>query len=275
MMEQIAKIWNDVLAGKGFDYGLPVDVSTHGAQIDQLISTLHYFMATLFVGWGIYLVYCLVKFRERAGHEADVRPKNFAVPKYLEIGIVIFEACLLVFFSYPVWAKLKSDFPEKDQSLVVKITAEQYAWNIHYPGRDGKFGKTDIELIDGTNPVGLDREDPNGKDDIVSINQFNVPVGKPVIVELGAKDVIHGFFLPTARVKHDAIPGMVFPLWFETKETGNFEIACAQLCGVGHYRMRGYFNVMTQEEYDNWFAEEEKALAEEASDEDEDEEEDE
>jgi cytochrome c oxidase subunit 2 len=262
MMEQLAKVWQEVLNLRGFDYGLPSDVSTHGFAIDNLISTLHYFMALLFVGWGLYLVYCLVRFRERDGHEADVAPQHFSLPKYLEIGVVIFEACLLVFFSYPVWAKLKTDFPDRESSLVVRITAEQFAWNIHYPGRDGKFGKTNIDLIDGTNPVGLDREDPNAKDDIVSINQFNVPVGKPVIVELGAKDVIHGFFLPNARVKHDAIPGMVFPLWFETKETGKFEIACAQLCGVGHYRMKGYFNVFTQEEYDNWLLEEENALKE-------------
>lgn len=262
MKEKLAKAWHDVFEGVGFDYGLPIDISTHGSAIDSLIVTLHYFMALLFIGWGIYLVYCLIKFRERPGHQADISPKNYSIPKYLEIGIVIFEACLLVFFSYPVWAKLKTDFPDRASSLVVRITAEQFAWNIHYPGRDGKFGKTNIDLIDGTNPVGLDREDPDAKDDIVSINQFNVPVGKPVIVELGAKDVIHGFFLPTARVKHDAIPGMVFPLWFETKETGEFQIACAQLCGVGHYRMVGYFNVKTQEEFDNWLLEEEKALTE-------------
>jgi len=262
MMEQLNKVWQDVLGGKGFEYGLPIDISTHGSAIDRLIFTLHYFMAALFIGWGLYLVYCLIRFREREGHQADVSPKHFSVPKYLEIGIVIFEACLLIFFSYPVWAKLKTDFPDRATSLVVRVTAQQYAWNVHYPGRDGKFGKTNLDLVDGTNPVGLDREDPDAKDDIVTVNQLNVPVGKPVIVDLTSFDVIHGFFLPVARVKHDAIPGMVFPLWFETKETGEFEIACAQLCGLGHYRMKGYFNVKTQEDYDKWYLEEEKALTE-------------
>lgn len=262
MKEELIKVWKRVFEREGFEYGLPIDISTHGAAIDRLISTLHYFMAMLFIGWGIYLVYCLIRFREREGHQADVSPKHFSVPKYLEIGIVIFEACLLIFFSYPVWAKLKTDFPDRATSLVVRVTAQQYAWNVHYPGKDGKFGKTNLDLIDGTNPVGLDREDPDAKDDIVTVNQLNVPVGKPVIVDLTSFDVIHGFFLPVARVKHDAIPGMVFPLWFETKETGEFEIACAQLCGLGHYRMKGYFNVMTQEKYDSWHLEEEKALTE-------------
>ncbi|NBX93497.1 MAG: cytochrome c oxidase subunit II [Proteobacteria bacterium] len=262
MMEQLSNAWKNVLDRKGFDYGLPIDISTHGAAIDRLITTLHYFMALLFIGWGIYLVYCLVRFRDREGHQADVSEKHFGVPKYLEMGIVIFEACLLVFFSYPVWAKLKTDFPDRANSLVVRVVAEQFAWNIHYPGRDGKFGKTSIDLIDGTNPVGLDREDADAKDDIVTINQLVVPVGKPVIVELSAKDVIHGFFLPVARVKHDAIPGMTFPLWFETKEVGEFQIACAQLCGVGHYKMMGQFLVKTPEDFEQWHLDEEKALTE-------------
>lgn len=244
-----------------YGYWLPPNYSTHGAGIDQLISVLHWFMLVLFVGWGIYLVYCLIKFRERPGHQADLTPHHFPFPKYVEVAIVLVEVGLLVFFSYPIWARVKSDFPPEDKSLHVRIIAEQFAWNIHYPGADGKFGRTKVELIDGTNPIGLDKEDEAAKDDVVTINQFNIPVNKPVIVDLSSKDVIHSFFLPVMRVKQDTIPGMTIPVWFEATQTGEFEIACAQLCGLGHYRMRGAFNVMTQDQWNSWFAEELKNMS--------------
>jgi len=244
-----------------YGFWLPPNISTHGAEIDNLISTLHWFMAVLFIGWGLYLVYCLFMFRERPGHEADVTGNaHFVLPKYIEIGIIVIEACLLIFFSAPIWARVKQDFPKESEAIVVKVTAKQYFWTIHYPGRDGKFGQLKNELIDGTNPTGLDRNDPNGVDDIISPNVLNVPVNKKIIVQLTAKDVIHNFFLPVMRVKQDAIPGMTIPLWFEATQTGKFEIACAQLCGVGHTQMRGFFNVMTQQEYDTWYNEEEKSL---------------
>ena len=144
--------------------------------------------------------------------------------------------------------------------MVVRVTAEQFAWTVHYAGKDGKFGQLKIELIDGTNPVGLDRQDPNGKDDILSPNTLNIPVNKPIIAKLTSKDVIHNFFLPVMRVKQDIIPGMTVPVWFQATQTGKFEIGCAQLCGVGHTQMRGFFNVMSQEEFETWYQEEEKSL---------------
>ncbi len=244
-----------------YGFWLPPNISTHGAEIDNLISVLHWFMLVLFVGWAVYLVYCLIRFRERPGHEADISGStHFSLPKYIEIGIIIFEAVLLVFFSFPIWSKVKRDFPNEADALVVRVTAEQFAWTVHYAGKDGKFGQLKIELIDGTNPVGLDRQDPNGKDDILSPNTLNIPVNKPIIAKLTSKDVIHNFFLPVMRVKQDIIPGMTVPVWFQATQTGKFEIGCAQLCGVGHTQMRGFFNVMSQEEFETWYQEEEKSL---------------
>ena len=244
-----------------YGFWLPPNISTHGAEIDNLISVLHWFMLVLFVGWALYLVYCLIRFRERPGHEADISGStHFSLPKYIEIGIIIFEAVLLVFFSFPIWSKVKRDFPNEADALVVRVTAEQFAWTVHYAGKDGKFGQLKIELIDGTNPVGLDRQDPNGKDDILSPNTLNIPVNKPIIAKLTSKDVIHNFFLPVMRVKQDIIPGMTVPVWFQATQTGKFEIGCAQLCGVGHTQMRGFFNVMSQEEFETWYQEEEKSL---------------
>ena len=145
--------------------------------------------------------------------------------------------------------------PPKDKSLQVHIVAEQFAWNIHYPGKDGVFGKMDPKLITASNPLGLDPNDANGKDDVITLNQLHIPVDTPVIVNLSSKDVIHSFTLPVMRVKQDVIPGQVIPIWFEAKSTGNFEIACAQLCGLGHYRMRGFFIVDTKENFAKWLGE--------------------
>jgi cytochrome c oxidase subunit 2 len=131
---------------------------------------------------------------------------------------------------------------------------------VHYPGPDGKFGRRDIKLVAAENPIGLDRTDPDAKDDVTMINQLNLPVDKPILVHLSSKDVIHSFGLIEMRVKQDAIPGMDIPVWFIPNKIGEFEIACSQLCGLGHYRMRGFVSVKSQGDYDAWLASEEKAL---------------
>ena len=237
---------------KYYGWGLPFDASVHGAAMDRLIYVIHIFMAVLFVGWLTFLVTALIKFRARPNHQADGHEKHFKIPTYLEVGVAIFELILLIGFSFPIVYQFKNERPEPAKSLRVRIAAEQFAWNIHYPGPDGKFGKTSLTLMGSSNPLGLDRSDPDAKDDITTINQLNIPVDKPVIVDLTSKDVIHSFFLPVMRVKQDAIPGQVIPVWFQATTPGKFEIACAQLCGLGHYRMRGFLNIFTQVEFDKW-----------------------
>lgn len=239
---------------KYYGFGLPIDISTHGHIIDALIVVVHIFMAILFVGWLVFFVTTLIKFRARPGHQAQNQDKHFKFPAYLEVGIALFEVFLLLAFSIPVFSRYVSELPPKEQALQIRVVAEQFAWNIHYPGADGKFGKTEAGLISKLNPLGLDFEDPAAKDDINAINQMHIPVNKPVIVYLSSKDVIHSFAIPVMRVKQDAIPGHQVSLTFQAKKTGQFEIACAQLCGLGHYRMRGQFFVETQETFDLWMS---------------------
>lgn len=239
---------------KYYGWGLPVNASAHGAAIDGLIYNIHGIMLILFAGWFVFLVYVLLKFRARTGHQAQHHTKHFKFPTYLEVAVALTEVLLLVGFSYPIIHQVKNEFPPLEQSVQIRVTAEQFAWNIHYPGIDGKFGKTKPELMGADNPVGLDRSDPNGKDDIVTINQLHIPVNKSVVVNLTSKDVIHSFYLPVMRVKQDAIPGDTVPVWMEASKTGDFEIACAQLCGLGHYRMKGYFTIHSQEDFEKWLA---------------------
>jgi cytochrome c oxidase subunit 2 len=232
---------------------LPPDFSLHGPKIDHLIIAVHILMFALFIGWGIYFVYCLIRFRARPGHTAVYDPAKGKVAKTTEIAVILAEAFLLVVLSMPVWANWKHDFPSPDQSVRVKVIGEQFAWNFHYAGKDGIFGRTDLKLINNTgNSLGLDPSDPNGKDDIITLNELHIPVNKPIIVDISSKDVIHSFTINVLRVKQDAIPGMVVPIHFQATQTGQFDIGCAQLCGLGHYRMRGVVSIDTPEQYAQW-----------------------
>ena len=254
--------------------GLPVAASAHAAEVDQTIVYIHILMAVLFVGWILFFIYALYRFRSKRNPVADYKGVTSHTSTYLEIGVAIIEAILLIGFSVPLWAKRVAAFPPESEAVVVRVVGEQFAWNIHYPGPDGRFGKTDIKLIDlQTNPLGLDRSDPDAKDDITTVNQLHLPVGKPAIVKLSSKDVIHGFNLTEFRVKQDAIPGVVIPLWFVPtittedmrKRLGQddfvYEIACAQLCGLGHYSMRGYVTIDSPEGFQAWLGEEGKKLS--------------
>ena len=151
---------------KDYGFGFPVDISTHGYEIDRLINLVHIFMAILFIGWFVFFVYALFRFRARPGHKPATQTPHFKLPTYLEIAVALTEAMLLVVFSIPLWYHIKKDFPPKERSLEVRIVAEQFAWNIHYAGRDGVFGRTDPKLMNASNPLGLDPSDPAGRDDI-------------------------------------------------------------------------------------------------------------
>ena len=204
-----------LLAQMHYGRWYPPQLSEHGAAIDQLIDVLHVFMAVLFIGWGIFFIHCLLRFRRRSGHNARYEPVKGKVSKYAEVGVAVFEAFLLVGLSMPVWAKYKNDPPKEDDRLEVRVVGEQFQWDFHYAGKDGKFGKTDNGLITASNPLGLRSDDPNGEDDIVMVNEFHIPVGRPIYIRLTSKDVIHSFDIPTMRVKQDSIPGMEIPIWFK------------------------------------------------------------
>ncbi|HLG20999.1 MAG TPA: cytochrome c oxidase subunit II [Bdellovibrionota bacterium] len=238
-----------------YGHWLPVDISTHGPLIDRLFNVMHVFMAVLFVGWFAFFVFTLVKFRSRPGHKAVYAPKHTKFSTYLEVSIALFEAAVLLFLAIPAWNYAKASVPKAQNVLPIHVIAEQFAWNIHYAGDDGKFGRTKPDLITTENPIGLDPSDPAAKDDLTTINQLHFPVHRPVVIHLSSKDVIHSFSIPVLRVKQDVVPGMMLPVWFEAMQTGNFEIACAQLCGLGHYRMKGFVTVETEEQFSTWLKE--------------------
>jgi cytochrome c oxidase subunit II len=240
--------------------GLPPQASTHAGEIDQMLSLVHWLMLVLFVGWGLFFVYVLVRFRKGANPKASYEGAHGTISKGIEGAIVVVEMVLLVFYAIPAWATRVRDLPPENQATVVRVVGEQFAWNVHYPGPDGIFGRTEPARVAADNPIGIDRSDPPAKDDIVTINQLNLPVDKPVLVHLSSKDVIHSFGLTEMRVKQDAVPGLDIPVWFIPNKLGEYEISCSQLCGLGHYRMRGFVSVKTDADYRAWLAEEARAL---------------
>jgi len=203
--------------------GLPVNASSHGHMIDNMIGWVHWLMLLLFVGWGIYLIIAIIKFSEKANPKADYHGVQSHYSQYAEYGVIIFEAFLLIGLSIPLYSQLKTSLPNNNEVHHIRVIAQQFAWNIHYPGEDGKFGDTDISLVDEeSNPIGLVR-DGNGSDDIVTINQMHLPVNKQVMIHLSSKDVIHSFGIPEMRIKQDAVPGMTIPFFFTpTMTTDDF-----------------------------------------------------
>lgn len=240
---------------KVYGYWLPMDISTHGHVVDFLINWIHWFMIALFVGWGIYFFYCLIHFRQGANPRATYDPVKGKTCKYVEIGVVIVEAVLLIGISIPAWSEFKHDFPSQSEAQVVRVVAEQFAWNVHYPGKDEVFGRTAPQFVSADNLLGLDPDDPDGKDDLNAINNLHIVVNKPVILHLTSKDVIHSFKVPVMRLTQDIIPGQEIRIWFEATKMGQFDIACAQLCGLGHFRMRGQLTVETPETLATWLEE--------------------
>jgi len=255
--------------------GLPQVASAHGAEVDQTVGLVHILMLVLFVGWGTFFLFTLWRFRRSRQAVANYTGVKNHASSWLEAAVAVVEIVLLFGFSVPIWAKRVNQFPPEKDAVVIEVTAEQFAWNMHYPGPDGIFGQRDIALMNlQTNPLGIDRASSGGKDDVVTLNQLYLPVGRPVIVKLRSKDVIHSFSVPEFRVKQDANPGFTIPVWFTPtvttaemrQRTGNaefqYEIACAQLCGLGHYRMRGYVTVLSQQEFAAWMDAEQAKLSE-------------
>src|SRR5271167_1568394 len=233
--------------------GLPPLASENGHGVDDLIIYVHWLMLALFIGWIIYFFYALYRFRSSRNPKADyVGVRNHA-SSYIELAVAGVEALLLVFVAVPLWAKAVDKFPVASESTVIQVVAQQFAWNARYAGPDGIFGRQDMKFVKSDNVFGVDPSDPNGKDDIQTLNEIHVPVNKPVIIYLSSKDVIHSLKIISMRVCQDAIPGLRIPFWFKPVQVGRYQINCAQLCGGGHTAMSGgYLIVQSQADYDKW-----------------------
>jgi len=246
--------------------GLPPEASAHAAELDYWTGLIHWLMLLLALGWGGFFIYTMIRFRASKNPTANYKGTSGKLAKFQEGGVILAEILLLAVFAIPNWATWRGAPSTVSDPVHINVVGEQFAWNFHYPGADGVFGRRDPNLVDTqTNPLGIDRSDPAAADDLIMLNELHIPVNRNIVLHITSKDVIHSFSMNAHRVKQDAIPGLVIPVTLVPTETGKFEISCAQLCGLSHYRMRAVVYVQTASEYDEWFQRAVEEMAEFAS----------
>jgi len=215
-----------------WDWGFPENVSTFGERIDATYGTIFVATAVMFLLVEGLLVFFLVRYRHREGRRADPVHGNLRA-EIVWTAVPLLGVLLLAYVSVDAWLDIKKAERIPRDAVPMVVHAKQFEWSVTYPGADGRIGTAD---------------------DFERRNQLHLPTGRPVRVTLTAEDVIHSFFLPNFRVKQDAVPGMRIPVWFEATRTGEYVLGCAELCGLGHYRMRGTVSVHSPEEFDAWQA---------------------
>jgi cytochrome c oxidase subunit 2 len=233
--------------------GLSKNYSAHGGDVDHLIIVVHWFMLALFVGWTTFFFYCLFKFWRKRNPKASYHGVQSHLSSHMEVAVIIIEAALLLGFAFPLWNNQVDRWEEvKDMNPVrVRVVGWQFGWTYHYPGLDGKFGRVDAALMDGTNVLGIDYTDPNAHDDFIA-SGLKLPEQRPAVLNVGSKDVIHNYAIVPMRVQMDAIPGQENTMWFTPVETMETSVVCAQLCGEGHANMVGTMEVISQKDFDEW-----------------------
>jgi cytochrome c oxidase subunit II len=235
---------------------LPVGASAAAAGIDRQFTVTYILMGIVFVLAQCALGLFVWQYRDRgAATKAEYSHGNTK----MEIAWTILTAILFVglnLMGSPIWAAERFK-PSEASALPVEVTGMQFAWYFRYAGLDGKFGLTNPKLMDPSAgseaAIGLDTSDPMAKDDVVT-GQMVLPVNRQVDLTLRAVDVIHSFFVPNMRFKQDAVPGLAIHMHFTPTQVGDFEIACAELCGLGHYKMHGMLKVVSAEDFDKWLA---------------------
>ncbi len=229
----------------------PESASAHGAIVDTQFFYTLIVTGVIFILAQVGLGLFVWRYRERPGQTAYYYHGNNKMEViWTSATAVLFY--VMVSLGYGVWVDLYIQAAPED-AIRIEVTAQQFAWNIRYPGPDGQFGSIRPELIDDAagNPLGLDREDPAGGDDLV-VPTMAVPVNRPIELILRSKDVTHNFSVRELRLKQDTVPGMMIPLRFTATKTGKYEIACSELCGLGHHRMRSFLDVLSDQGYADW-----------------------
>jgi len=235
---------------------LPAGASAAAAGIDHHFTVSFYLMGFVFVAAQLALGYLVWKYREGgSSQKASYSHGNTT----LEVVWTVLTTILFVglnLASSSIWAAERFRAAEAN-AVHVEVTGMQFAWYFRYPEPDGKYGATNPKLMDpsagGEAAVGLNTSDAAAKDDVVTGTMF-LPVDREVDVSLRAVDVIHSFFVPNLRFKQDAVPGLNIHMHFKPTAIGEYEIACAELCGLGHYKMHGMVHVVSQEDFDKWLA---------------------
>ena len=226
-------------------------IASNWGMIDDTINLTFIVTGFVFVAVNAFMAYVIVRYRYRSDKRADYEPENKKLEWWL-IGLTSIGVVAMLAPGLFVWAKMVT-VPE--DAAIVEVVGQQWHWSFRFPGEDGVLGKVNSRLVNEDNPFGMNPEDPAGRDDVlVRGNELHLPMDKPVKMVLRSKDVLHNFAVAQFRVKMDLVPGMVPYLWFTPTRTGKFDILCEELCGLGHFAMRGHVVIDEQAEYEEWLS---------------------
>jgi cytochrome c oxidase subunit 2 len=236
----------------------PPSITDEGALFDaQFLRTL-VITGVIFVAAQLGLAWVLFRYRDRGQSARYFEGNNIMEGAWTIATLVLFVG--LGIYAERAWAEVHFIGAEPG-ALPIEVTGQQFAWNFRYAGPDGVFGRTRPDLVSAStgNAVGVDPTDPAGKDDIISPGTIAVPAGREVDLIIKSLDVTHSFFVRELRLKQDAVPGMTIHLHFTANTPGTYEVACAELCGLGHYKMRATMIVMTEPDFEKWIQQQEAA----------------
>ncbi|MEP9399372.1 cytochrome c oxidase subunit II [Mesorhizobium sp. KR2-14] len=224
-------------------------IASNWSYIDDTLSITFWITGTVFAAVVLFMAYCVYRFRHKEGAKAAYEPERRKLESWLTIATALGVTAMLA-PGLVVWSHFIN---VPDDASEVEVFAQQWQWSYRLPGKDGKLGTSNARLVSPDNPLGIDPNDPNSKDDvIVNAADLHLPIGKPVKMLLRSIDVLHDFYVPEFRARMDMVPGMVTYFWFTPTRTGTFEVLCAELCGVGHAFMRGAVQVDTEQDYAAW-----------------------
>lgn len=227
-------------------------LASNWGSIDDTMLITFIITGIVFIAINFFIAFAVISFRHKTGRKAKYEPENKKLELWLTIGTSVGIIAMLA-----PGLVVYADFVNvPDDALEVEVVGQQWNWSFRFPGTDGKLGKSAVEHISIDNPFGLDPLDQAGQDDrLVQANRVSLPLDKPIKVLLRSKDVLHDFYVPQFRVKMDMVPGTVTYLWFTPTVVGEFEILCAEFCGLGHFNMRGKVDVLPAQEFDQWLTE--------------------
>jgi cytochrome c oxidase subunit 2 len=222
--------------------------------MDDTINLTFWIGGGVFILVCLFMVYCILKFSYKEGRKVEYKPEDHKLEKILTIATTIGVIALLA----PGLIVYNNYINVPKNALHVEVMAWQWGWQYRLPGEDGKLGTAQVVKISDENPFGINLDDPYGKDDIlIQSDELHLKTNRPVKILLKSIDVLHNFYVPQFRSKMDAIPGIVTYYWFEPNKVGEYEVLCAEYCGVGHYAMRATVIVDSDENYENWINEQE------------------
>ena len=230
------------------------DIASNWGGMDDTITLTFWVGGGVFVAVCLFMVYCVFRYSYKEGRKVEYKPEDKKLEKILTWATTLGVAALLA-PGLIIWNQYVN-VPKN--ALEIDVMAWQWGWQYRLPGEDGKLGTTKVTNISDENPFGINIDDPFGTDDImVQSDYINLENEKPVKILLRSVDVLHNWYVPQFRSKMDAVPGIVTFYWFEPNKVGEYEVLCAEYCGVGHYAMRGGVEVQTSEDYSQWLSEQE------------------